>query len=460
MTTDVASSIEQTKYPTCAHVNHISDLSSQMRLQNQTLSQPLLPFAGCFQEQSVGNPFPFNKPYSDAEGCVQFCQQPGPDNPKFLILHRALEPQCACSSGCSLVQVGSDVQRVLDELCSNACPDNSTLMCGGRDSNLGYFAVYSLTQDSSNCAENVMLAPMNRPVLIISFVAIFIAACLFCVLIYFIISEANEMRTFSVIVWRDVAISPFNIQLFLMTASLLGFYSCVIHETWLLVGTTAYIVPLNFFFSATFKTVYLQHSWMRASVVINSISSLAANCIRICLYTVPIVMYAVTLPAISFVVSLSRLGDGLDTMTQTSQEWMRIIETISIILMASVDLALLICFVLHICRNTRGSDEAPIEQKFMTISYFGVVANVLCCVAFVVQIEQVATVVVLSRFPVHQVLVDVGTHLVFTAVLLTLVAMKVVVRHADRREITTRRMTLEQNLLKHGILRITSEDKN
>ncbi|KAJ3240283.1 hypothetical protein HDU81_004197 [Chytriomyces hyalinus] len=427
-----------------------------MRLQNHTQSQTLLPFA----DQATGTLFPYSKPYSDAEDCVQYCLQPGPDDPKFLILHRAREPQCACSSGCSLVQVGNYVQRVSDELCSTPCPDNSTLLCGGHDPNLAYFAAYSLTQDSNNCAEDVMFTPMNRPVLIISFLAICIAACLLCVLIYFVISEANEMRTFSVILWRNFTISPFNVQLLLMTASLLGFYSCVIHESWLIVGTTAYVVPLNFFFSATFKTVYLLHSWMRASVVINSISSLAGRCIRVCLYTVPVVMYAVTLPAIAFVVSLNNIGDGFGTMTHTSQEWMRILETISIIMMASVDLALLICFVLHVCRKTRDSDEAPIEQKFMTISYFGIVANVLCCVAFVVQIEQVATVVVLTRFPVHQVLVDAGMHLVFTAVLLTLVAMKVVVRHADRCEITTRRMTLEHNLLKYGITRITSEDKN
>ncbi|KAJ3235607.1 hypothetical protein HDU81_000307 [Chytriomyces hyalinus] len=430
-----------------------------MQPQNQTLPpHPLFPFAGCFQEQTAGTPFPYTKPYSDAADCAKFCLQPGPDDPSFMILYHALDPHCACSSRCTLSQVGNTLQRVADKLCSTACPDNSSLLCGGYDLEHAYFSVYSLKSDSGSCSETAMITPMNLPVLIVSFVAIGFTACILCALLYFIISEAHETPPLAVIFGKELMISPFNLQLSLMAMSLLGFYSCIIYESWLFVATTAYVVPMNFFFSATFKTVYLFHSWMRASKVINSVSILSAGCIRICLYTVPVVTYATMIPASCFLVTLRNPGDGFTALARTSKQWMRFIETASIILVATVDLTLLICFVLHILKNTRESEHAPIEQKFMVISYFGVVANALCFTALVVQIEQVATVVVTSRIPVHQAIVDTATHAVFTAVLLTLVLMKAAVRHLDRREVTTRRMTLQRNVLKHGLFTATVED--
>ncbi|KAJ3254104.1 hypothetical protein HDU77_004259 [Chytriomyces hyalinus] len=431
-----------------------------MRPQNQTLPpHPLISFAGCFQEQAAGTPFPYSKPYSGAADCANFCLQPGPDAPNFMILHHALDPHCACSSQCSLTQIGYALQRVPDRLCSNACPNNSSILCGGSDLEAAYFSVYSLKPDSDSCSESAMITPMNRSVLIISFIAIGFNVCIACALLYFIISEANETPPLAVILGREIMISPFNLQLSLMAMSLLGFYSCIIYESWLFIATTAYLVPLNFFFSATFKTAYLFHSWMRASKVINSVSILTAGCIRICLYTVPIVTYATIIPTIAFLVTLSNPGDGFTALARTSKQWMRFIETASIILVASVDLTLLICFVLHILKNTRESEHAPVEQKFMMISYFGVIANALCFTALVVQIEQVATVVVASRFPVHQAIVDAATHAVFTAVLLTLVFMKVAVRHLDRCEVTTRRVTLQRNVLKHGLFTTTNEDE-
>ncbi|KAJ3249456.1 hypothetical protein HDU77_007707 [Chytriomyces hyalinus] len=162
-------------------------------------------------------------------------------------------------------------------------------------------------------------------------------------------------------------------------------------------------------------------------------------------------MYAVVIPAMVYAASLRSSHMEGNSLPKESKKWMRIFETISIILMASIDLGLLFCFVFHIFKNTRVSETAPIERKFLTICYFGIVANTFCCAAFVSQLVEFATVLSTSRLAIRQVRWDAMIQLVFTSVLLTLVVMKVVLRHEDRREVAFRQQSLKQALVKYSV---------
>ncbi|KAJ3231964.1 hypothetical protein HDU81_003380 [Chytriomyces hyalinus] len=214
---------------------------------------------------------------------------------------------------------------------------------------------------------------------------------------------------------------------------------------------TVVLVPLNYFFSATFKTFYLLHSWKRASSVVNSLSHAVATCFRFGIYTTPVVLYSAVIPATGYPVSMYTLQEGQPfTLLLSFADWTRILETTAIILVASIDLSLLICFIVHIFKHTRISETAPIERKFLVISYFGIASNVLCIIAFVAQVVQVATVVSSSRFIVRQMTLDAATHLVFTGVFLTLVVMTVVLRHEDRLEAAERETLLRKSIAKYS----------
>ncbi|KAI8823865.1 hypothetical protein BJ741DRAFT_633902 [Chytriomyces cf. hyalinus JEL632] len=423
--------------------------TSEVWLQNQTQQQASMYYYGCFEDQALDRSLAYNRRYSSAVDCMQFCLQPGPDDPYFLKFHVSPDKLCSCSSKCTLVQMGDNLKQVADTFCSNTCPDNSGLICGGRVNGSSYFSAYSIKEDSKRCSAVEMAIPMNRSVLIGSFTAIGINTLLFGVLLYFTITEAKEMGSpATASLWKKI--SPFNFQLSVMALSLMGFYACIIYQAWILGPATVGLIPPNVFFSATFKTFYLLHSWKRGSAVIYSISAWAAKCFRILIFVAPIVMYAVVIPAIVFAVSLSSSRSGFTPLAKESQEWIRTIEAISIVLMASVDLGLLFCFIFHIFKNTRVSKTAPIERKFLTICYFGIISNTFCCAAFVTQLVQVVTVISVTRLPVHQVRLDATVHMIFTSVLVTLVVMKMVLRHEDRHEVATQQRSLKQALVKYS----------
>ncbi|KAI8823866.1 hypothetical protein BJ741DRAFT_715032 [Chytriomyces cf. hyalinus JEL632] len=395
--------------------------TSDVWLQIQTQQHASISYYGCFEEQTDGS-YAFNQTYSSAHECVHFCLQPGPDDPYFLKFHLSPERQCSCSSRCALVQIGDNLNRVADNLCSTTCPDNSSLSCGGRGNESSYFSVYSIKEDAKSCSAVTIATPMNRPVLIGSFIALVINVLLSGVLLYFTIIEAKETRSPTPVpMWKKI--SPFNFQLSVMAVSLMGFYAGVIYEAWILGPVTVCLVPLNFFWSASFKTFYLLHSWKRGSAIIFSISSWVANIFRTLIFVAPFVMYAVVIPAIVFAVSLSLSHKQINSLIKESQKWLRIIETISI----------------------------PIERKFLTICYFGIVANSFCCAAFVAQLVELAAVISTSKLPIQQVRWDAMVQLVFTSVLVTLVAMIVVLRHEDRREAAFRQESLRQALVKYSV---------
>ncbi|KAJ3240339.1 hypothetical protein HDU81_004007 [Chytriomyces hyalinus] len=290
---------------------------------------------------------------------------------------------------------------------------------------------------------------MNRFALSSSLVAISVNAVVLFALGYFLINEADEApqepRVSSN--WKR-RVSPFNLQLFLMAASMIAFYACLYSEAVSLTAASVYVLPLNFFFSATFKTFYLLHSWARAAKIISAVAPSLTKYFRVLLYLVPIFTYSVTIPAIIFAVLVLETDAQWKRIANMSHDCMRILETISIIIMTFVDLGLLVCFILHIFKNTRVSVDDPVDLKFLTICYFGVVTNVLCVVAFLFHIIRFVTVVSQTRFPVNQAMLDAVTHLIFTAVLVALFAMKLVLRFQAYLEFERRRLEWENGLTK------------
>ncbi|KAJ3379942.1 hypothetical protein HDU80_002270, partial [Chytriomyces hyalinus] len=276
-------------------------------------------------------------------------------------------------------------------------------------------------------------------------------SCLLCAVLYFIAMDAISSESPLTIPWWK-KVSAFNLHLAVMAVSLICFSLCVIHEAWSMAFWTVLLVPLNFLFSATFKLFYLLHSWKRASSVVSSLSSVVAWCFRIVIRSAPIFLFGVVIPALGYTISMYSFGGKLVPKLAVSfVEWTRIIETTSIIMIASIDLSLLICFVLHIFKHTRTSETAPIERKFLVICYFGITSNLLCIIAFVAQVVQVATVVGASRFIIRQVTLDAATHLVFSGVFFTLVIMKVVLRHEDRLDANERQKTLRRSIAKYSV---------
>ncbi|KAJ3231966.1 hypothetical protein HDU81_003382 [Chytriomyces hyalinus] len=291
---------------------------------------------------------------------------------------------------------------------------------------------------------------MNRFALTSSYVSISISSCLLCTVLYFITVDAIGSQTPMAAPWWK-KVSPFNLHLVVMAVSLICFSLCVIHEAWTMAYWTVVLVPLNFFLSATFKTFYLLHSWKRASSVVYSLSNAVATCFRLVIRATPVFLYGVVIPAVGYTISMYTVEDTQAfTLALSFVDWTRIIETASIILVASIDLSLLICFIIHIFKHTRTSETAPVERKFLVICYFGIASNMLCILAFAAQVVQVVTVVSTSRFMIRQVTLDAATHLVFTGVFLTLVAMKVVLRHEDRVDASERQTTLRRSIAKYS----------
>ncbi|TPX76826.1 hypothetical protein CcCBS67573_g01907 [Chytriomyces confervae] len=417
--------------------------------QSQARTDPAASYIGCFQGKQEDF-LPYGFPFTTISECATLCLQPGPDNPYFLILSR--DPhQCVCSSKCSLVQVGDDLVRVPDSICAAGCGEKNGSLCGGYGAASNQFEVYSIRKESATCSEADIVTPMNRLALSSSLLAMAVNAVVLCALVYFLIYEAEEApqqpRVSSN--WKK-RVSPFNLQLFLMAVSMIAFFACLYCEALALTAASVYLLPLNFFFSATFKTIYLLHSWARAAKIISSVAPSLAKYFRFLLYLVPIFTYSVTIPAIIFAVLVLETDEELRRIANMSHDCMRILETISIIMMTFVDLGLLVCFILHIFNNTRVSVEDPVDIKFLTICYFGVVTNGLCVVAFAFQIIRFVTVVSQTRFPVNQAMLDAVTHLIFTAVLVALFAMKLALRVQVHLEIGRRRSTLEHGMTKRS----------
>ncbi|KAJ3248245.1 hypothetical protein HDU77_008170 [Chytriomyces hyalinus] len=108
----------------------------------------------------------------------------------------------------------------------------------------------------------------------------------------------------------------------------------------------------------------------------------------------------------------------------------RSLEMASIALVALIDFGLLSCFIVYIRANTRVSNTDAIAPRFLKICYYGTAANVICGGAFTTYLIRFAFMKWNYHSPMYDFLFDAIIHLIFTAVLGTLVGLKVAL-HSD-----------------------------
>ncbi|KAJ3385852.1 hypothetical protein HDU80_000583 [Chytriomyces hyalinus] len=404
-------------------------------------------YAGCFEGKRDTKIASFHIPVSNISDCASFCPTSAHDDPFFMMLYPddTLAQHCGCSTMCTLAQVGETLARVSDSSCDLLCPSGEQ-MCGGLDATSTYLAVYSISPLSISCSEREITLPLNRAtqILCCSALGINVLQCLF--LLYYV---KKEMGVFTTKAWIKHLATPFNFQLLTMALSLITVFICLVIETMHLDLVVVQILPFNCFLVATFKSCFLLYSWGRGSAVISSVWSDGLKYFRAFIYGSPILLYSVVIPAAIFV-NLDRSNPQL---TATTGDALFIIDTAGTVAIFAVDFGLLVCFSIHIRRNTRVSATDPVSPRFLRICYYGIVANLLCISAFILQIYRILTNNERLKNPLPQYTFDAVMYTIFTAVQAVLLGLKVSLQRQNEREAKVKLSVHERAIaIAHGKL--------
>ncbi|KAJ3222634.1 hypothetical protein HDU81_009698 [Chytriomyces hyalinus] len=274
-----------------------------------------------------------------------------------------------------------------------------------------------------------MTLPLNAPVLWLSYSVLSINAMLLLAVIGFI--AGPETHGSGKKLSLKMLASPFNIQLILISLSLIGVFSClIVKSTHLFQTETNYLSALQILFSAVFKSCFLFYSWGRGSSVIESVWPKASRTFQFIIWLHPILIFAPVIPSVIFIVCMSQPIGSAGNLPETSRIAMRVLDLTSIISVLVADLALLVCFILYIRRNTRISKTDKVAPRFLKICYYGTLANLFCVAAFFTFLVRYVTTDGLSHSPVADNTSDAIVHCFFTAVFAALFALKIVL-HFD-----------------------------
>ncbi|KAI8834377.1 hypothetical protein BJ741DRAFT_709697 [Chytriomyces cf. hyalinus JEL632] len=399
------------------------------RAENSSTTIGTVQYTGCFRGKRDTNIVPFKAPVSNLRECAAFCPSPLHDDPYFMMLYidDAFSQQCGCSTMCLLAQAGENMVRVSDMQCSFPCKDTGTL-CGGVDSAYTYFAVYSISPKSKACSEREITVPLNRPVQLVSYTGLALNVLL--LLVFFCFVHKEESRREPLREWRKQFASPFNIQLLAMALSLIGIYICLIVETRSLEPIILYLLPVNYFLSATFKTFFILYSWGRGSAVINSVWPGGTQYFQILICASPVLLYSNVVSIILYAYYFTTSPIIMHTTSLIS----RYLDMSAIAAVFLIDFGLLVCFVIHIRQNTRVSQTDALSPRFLSICYYGIAANIFCITSFVIFIVRFVTRDTSFHNTVPEYMMDAIIHLVFTAVLAILLGLKVSLQWESERE--------------------------
>ncbi|KAI8832605.1 hypothetical protein BJ741DRAFT_667066 [Chytriomyces cf. hyalinus JEL632] len=383
---------------------------------------------------------PFKTPVSNLTQCAAFCPSSRHDDPYFMMLYinDTFRQQCGCSTMCALSQLGENMQRVSDEQCSFPCVETGAL-CGGADSIYSYFAVYSISPKSGACSETDVSVPLNRPVQVLSYAGLVLNVLLLFVFLYFVLKEEGSKEESSVQDkrgqrWKQMALSPFNIQLLMMTLSFIGIFACLIIETMRLDAVILSLLPVNHFLSATFKTFFVLYSWGRGSAVIHAVWSTGTQYFQAIIYATPVVIYSVVIAVTVYVNFYTKSAE----LKATCSLIIRTLDMSAIAAIFLIDFGLLVCFVTHIRQNTRISQTDPLSPRLVSICHYGIAANLFCIAAFVIFIDRFMSRDTSLHNAVPEYLTDAIIHLVFTGVLAILLGLKVSLQWESEREVKSR----------------------
>ncbi|KAJ3229500.1 hypothetical protein HDU78_008997 [Chytriomyces hyalinus] len=244
-----------------------------------------------------------------------------------------------------------------------------------------------------------MTLPQNAPVLYLSYSVLSLNILLLLAVVAFI--TGPETHALDKKLSLKVIASPFNVQLILISLSLIGVFSClIVKSTHLFETTTNYLSALQILFSAVFKSCFLFYSWGRGSSVIESVWPKATRTFQIIIQIHPILTFAPVIPSILFIASMSQPVGSTGNLPEMSRVAMRVLDLTSIISVLVVDLALLVCFMIYIRRNTRISETDKVAPRFLKICYYGTLANVFCIAAFFTFLVRYVTTDGLTHSPV------------------------------------------------------------
>ncbi|KAI8832606.1 hypothetical protein BJ741DRAFT_614151 [Chytriomyces cf. hyalinus JEL632] len=364
-------------------------------------------FAGCYRGVDMDL---FPRSVSNISECVQVCREPGFDDPYFMMLFHDpnFKQKCGCSSYCSLRQTGESLYKVTDQSCGGTSFVFGEPLMGGTDGTYIYHAIYSIRPESVSCSPAALTTPLNRTTVILACIGLAINLLILVALLLFMLAFDAAGPETAGISRLSQFLSPFNLQLLLMTSSLIGVFSCLLDASKTALITS---LPAELVFSEIFKASFLLCGWGRGATVINSVWPRGMK------------------PCFIFLSSVQKSGQS----TLDPNYFRNVgpsIEMASIALVALIDFGLLSCFIVYIRANTRVSNTDAIAPRFLKICYYGTAANVICGGAFITYLIRFA----FMKWNYHSAMYDFQfegvIHLIFTAVLGTLVGLKVAL-HSD-----------------------------
>ncbi|KAJ3233816.1 hypothetical protein HDU78_006215 [Chytriomyces hyalinus] len=329
------------------------------------------------------------------------------------------------------------MEAVSDSLCDRPCVDGP---CVGLSEEDAYFSVHRISPESSRCTQWDMAAPFNRSIQIASHAGFGINALVLCAFILFVckfdVRKVERNWTF-----KD-AVSPFNVQLMVMSLSLVGVFSCLILETARLSVEAVFLLPLQYIFSATFKSSFLFYGWGRGSAVVNSIWPAVTRKFQTVVRVTPFLIYSPVIPALGFAIFIIETGNRPNAsqkiIAEIWQHWLRGLDVCATLAVFLIDLVFLCFFVHYIRKSTRVSDTEPVSQRFLLISYYGVAANLVYITTFVMYLWRFVTMDELVHSPVHEYMLDAVQHLLFTAAFVLLIALKLSLYREHQADLKTR----------------------
>ncbi|KAI8827302.1 hypothetical protein BJ741DRAFT_630685 [Chytriomyces cf. hyalinus JEL632] len=409
---------------------------------NQTRTEGNVAVAACFKGKRVYVERQYSTSVSDISECTRFCLGPLQEQPYFAMLffERNLTGlRCRCSLKCSLSETGSNMEAVPDNLCAMPCVDGP---CVGSSEQDAYFSVYPISPESSRCAQWDMAVPFNRSVQNASQAGFGINALVLCAFVLFVckfdVRKVERNWTF-----KD-AVSPFNVQLMVMSLSLVGVFTCLILETARLSVQSVLLLPSQFMLSATFKSSFLFYGWGRGSAVVNSIWPHVTKNFQTVVRIAPFLIYSPVIPALCLAVFINETEDNKRPnvseriIAEMWQHWLRGLDMCATLTVFLIDLVFLCFFVHYIRKSTRVTDTEPVSQRFLLISYYGVAANLVCMVTFVMYLWRVVTMDGVVQSPVYAYMLDAIQHLLFTVAFVLLIALKLSLYREHQADLKTR----------------------
>ncbi|KAJ3236918.1 hypothetical protein HDU81_010178 [Chytriomyces hyalinus] len=347
----------------------------------------------------------------------------------------AFGQRCGCSSFCALRHTGENFEQVADSKCQTSSELVNNTLLGATDETYTYYAAYSIRPESTTCSTAAMATPLNRTSQILSYTGMVLNSLILCAFVSFVVAYEGGGGSKNIGIRAVLKfLSPFNLQLTLMAVSLIGVFGCLIEQSRTIAGpSTLYLIPAELVFAEVFKVCFLAYGWGRGATVINSVWPNGTRYFTVLVRAAPILIFSPVIPSVLFAESMKPQMRGLID-PEFFKTLVRSLDLASIAAVFSIDLGLLICFITYIRTSTRISDTDAITPRFLKICYYGAAANVICIGAFFTYLFRYVVMDGRYHSPVHDYTLDAIIHLIFTAILVVLLGLKLALHNDAENE--------------------------